>query len=68
VDWVIPFAEDTPKSLICDILPNILVKGGDYQVEQIAGGQCVQQHGGQVIVLDFLANCSTTRILEQLQR
>jgi D-beta-D-heptose 7-phosphate kinase/D-beta-D-heptose 1-phosphate adenosyltransferase len=68
VDWVIPFAEDTPKSLICDILPNILVKGGDYQVEQIAGGQCVQQHGGQVIVLDFLAGCSTTRILEQLQR
>lgn len=66
VDWVIPFAEDTPESLICEILPNILVKGGDYRVEQIAGGRCVQQQGGQVIVLDFLAGCSTTRIIEQL--
>jgi D-beta-D-heptose 7-phosphate kinase/D-beta-D-heptose 1-phosphate adenosyltransferase len=65
VDWVIAFSEDTPEALICEILPDILVKGGDYRIEQIAGAKCVQANGGQVFVLDFLAGCSTSRIIEQ---
>ncbi|MBE9561764.1 MAG: bifunctional D-glycero-beta-D-manno-heptose-7-phosphate kinase/D-glycero-beta-D-manno-heptose 1-phosphate adenylyltransferase HldE [Proteobacteria bacterium] len=67
VDWVIPFGEDTPKNLICNILPNILVKGSDYQIAQIAGSDCVLAQGGQVLTLDFLAGCSTSNIIRTLQ-
>lgn len=67
VDWVVPFAEDTPERLICRVLPDILVKGGDYQVEQIAGGQCVQANGGEVIILSFKDNCSTSAIVKKIQ-
>jgi len=63
VDWVIPFAEDTPESLICHILPDILVKGSDYQISQIAGSDCVLAHGGQVLTLDLVEGCSTTAII-----
>ncbi len=67
VDWVIPFSEDTPKNLICQLLPDILVKGGDYQIHEIAGHDCVQNAGGQVSVLDFVDNHSTSQIIERLQ-
>jgi D-beta-D-heptose 7-phosphate kinase/D-beta-D-heptose 1-phosphate adenosyltransferase len=63
VDWVIPFAEDTPESLICQILPDILVKGSDYQISQIAGSDCVLAHGGQVLTLELVEDCSTTAII-----
>ncbi|MEN9461351.1 MAG: hypothetical protein RIS84_1371 [Pseudomonadota bacterium] len=68
VDWVIPFGEDTPEALICQLLPDILVKGGDYQVSQIAGSDCVLNNGGQVLILDFLAGCSTTATIKALQQ
>lgn len=67
VDWVVPFSEDTPERLICSVLPSILVKGGDYQVEQVAGGQYVQKNGGKVIILSFKDNCSTTAIVKKIQ-
>ncbi|MDM8568926.1 bifunctional D-glycero-beta-D-manno-heptose-7-phosphate kinase/D-glycero-beta-D-manno-heptose 1-phosphate adenylyltransferase HldE [Thiotrichales bacterium HSG1] len=67
VDWVIPFDEDTPKELICNILPDILVKGSDYQVEQIAGSDCVLNNGGQVLTLDFLKGCSTSEIINSIK-
>ncbi|MGB1090659.1 MAG: bifunctional D-glycero-beta-D-manno-heptose-7-phosphate kinase/D-glycero-beta-D-manno-heptose 1-phosphate adenylyltransferase HldE [Oceanobacter sp.] len=67
VDWVVPFDEDTPERLICRLLPNVLVKGGDYQVHEIAGGQCVIKNGGEVIVLSFKDNCSTTAIVQRIQ-
>jgi D-beta-D-heptose 7-phosphate kinase/D-beta-D-heptose 1-phosphate adenosyltransferase len=67
VDWVVSFAEDTPRQLICQILPDILVKGGDYEVHNIAGSDCVLAQGGQVLTLDFVDNCSTTAIITALQ-
>lgn len=67
VDWVIAFSEDTPEHLICQILPDILVKGGDYQVHEIAGHDCVQAAGGQVSILDFVDKHSTTGLIERLQ-
>ena len=67
VDWVVPFTEDTPERLICKLLPNLLVKGGDYRPEDIAGGTCVQENGGEVIVLDFEEGVSTTRIVEAIR-
>ena len=67
VDWVVPFAEDTPERLICRVLPDVLVKGGDYKVEDIAGGECVQNNGGDVIILSFKDNCSTSAIVKRIQ-
>lgn len=68
VDWVVPFDEDTPERLICEVLPDILVKGGDYKVEEIAGHQCVQKNGGEVIILSFKDNCSTTSIINKINQ
>ena len=68
VDWVVPFSEDTPERLICKVLPDILVKGGDYKPEDIAGGQCVIDKGGAVKVLQFVEGCSTTKIIDAIKR
>ena len=68
VDWVVPFSEDTPERLICNILPDVLVKGGDYQIEQIAGHHCVQANGGEVQVLHFEDGCSTSGIVERIRQ
>lgn len=65
VDWVAPFAEDTPQRLIERVLPDLLVKGGDYKPEQVAGHEAVVAAGGQVVILDFYAGYSTTRIIER---
>jgi D-beta-D-heptose 7-phosphate kinase / D-beta-D-heptose 1-phosphate adenosyltransferase len=67
VDWVVPFSEDTPERLICRVLPDVLVKGGDYRVEEIAGHRCVQAQGGHVSVLSFKDNCSTSAIVARIQ-
>lgn len=68
VDWVVPFGEDTPARLIGRVLPDLLVKGGDYQPEQIAGYDDVTANGGQVVVLDFYEGYSTTRIIERARQ
>ena len=74
VDWVVPFGEklgdqydDTPYYLIEKVLPDVLVKGGDYTVDNIVGANLVQAKGGQVAVIEFLDGCSTTRIIEKIQ-
>ncbi len=67
VDWVVPFTEDTPERLICKIKPNVLVKGGDYRPEEIAGGDCVIAEGGEVVVLGFVDGCSTTKIINVIR-
>ena len=68
VDWVVPFAEDTPASLIERLLPHVLVKGGDWAPEQIAGGAAVVANGGKVVVLPYKAGRSTTNLIEALRR
>ena len=67
VDWVIPFKQDTPEEIICQLLPDVLVKGGDYQVNDIAGHHCILDNGGRVLILDFVDNCSSTSIINALQ-
>ena len=67
VDWVVPFSEDTPERLICSVLPDKLVKGGDYKPEQVAGHRCVLAHGGEVRILNYEPGHSTTRIIEKLR-
>lgn len=67
VDWVVPFDEDTPQRLIGEILPDLLVKGGDYKVEEIAGHREVIANGGEVRVLNFENGCSTTNVIKKIQ-
>lgn len=66
VDWVVPFSEDTPESLICAVLPDKLVKGGDYQPKEIAGYDCVKAHGGEVVVLDYHEGLSTSNMIQTI--
>lgn len=67
VDWVVPFSEDTPQRLIGEILPDLLVKGGDYKPEDIAGSKEVWANGGEVRVLNFENGCSTTNVIKKIQ-
>lgn len=67
VDWVVPFSEETPEKLITVIKPNVLVKGGDYQVEQIAGHKAVLKNGGQVKILNFYEGHSTTGLIKKIR-
>ena len=66
VDWGVPFSEDTPQRVIGRLLPDTLVKGGDYKVEDIAGGHEVIENGGSVKVLHFEEGVSTTAIIRQI--
>lgn len=65
VDFTCLFAEDTPENLIKTVRPDILVKGGDWKIEQIVGGTFVQSYGGQVMSLNFVNGKSTTNIIEK---
>jgi len=68
VDWVVGFYEDTPTRLICRIKPDVLVKGGDNDPDKIPGGDCVRENGGEVLVMDYLDNCSTTGLIRSIQK
>jgi D-beta-D-heptose 7-phosphate kinase/D-beta-D-heptose 1-phosphate adenosyltransferase len=68
VDWVVSFSSETPADLITAIAPDVLVKGGDYRPEEIAGADAVLANGGQVEVLSFVEGFSTTTLIEALQR
>ena len=66
-DAVIVFEEDTPLKLICDIMPNVLVKGGDYTLDQIVGAKEVQAHGGEVRIVPIREGFSTTGLIEKMK-
>ncbi|AFH94742.1 TPA: bifunctional D-glycero-beta-D-manno-heptose-7-phosphate kinase/D-glycero-beta-D-manno-heptose 1-phosphate adenylyltransferase HldE [Providencia stuartii] len=68
VDWVVPFEEDTPQRLISEVLPDVLVKGGDYRPEEIAGSEEVWAAGGEVKVLNFEDGISTTNIIKNIMK
>ena len=68
VDWLVAFSEDTPEELISAVRPDVLVKGGDYRVEEIAGANRVKEHGGRVEILDFEHDCSTTRLIDAISQ
>jgi D-beta-D-heptose 7-phosphate kinase/D-beta-D-heptose 1-phosphate adenosyltransferase len=65
VDWVVAFEEETPERMYCRVLPDILVKGGDYTPEQVAGGDCVIKAGGEVRILAFVDGQSTTAMINR---
>lgn len=67
VDFVEIFTEDTPLNLILKVQPKILVKGGDWKIEQIVGGKEVVENGGDVYSLNFVNGYSTTNIINKIQ-
>jgi rfaE bifunctional protein nucleotidyltransferase chain/domain len=68
IDLVVLFNEDTPLTLISELLPDILVKGSDYLTENIVGADVVKRNGGVVKTIDFVSGYSTTRIVEKIKK
>ena len=67
VDHVIPFDDDTPYELIRDIMPDVIVKGGDYREEDVVGADIVKEKGGSVVILPLAEGRSTTSVIEMIQ-
>ncbi|HTG18368.1 MAG TPA: D-glycero-beta-D-manno-heptose 1-phosphate adenylyltransferase [Blastocatellia bacterium] len=68
VDYVVVFEEDTPQELIARLLPDVLVKGGDWPLDQIVGREEVEATGGKVMSLPYLQNASTTDLIDRIQK
>ena len=68
VDFVTVFEEDSPRKLISELLPDVLVKGGDYALDEIHGREEVERAGGRVLALPFVEGASTTGIIERIRQ
>ncbi|OGT45796.1 MAG: bifunctional heptose 7-phosphate kinase/heptose 1-phosphate adenyltransferase [Gammaproteobacteria bacterium RIFCSPHIGHO2_12_FULL_38_11] len=66
VDWVVSFSEETPARLVEAVNPDVLVKGGDYRVEQIAGHEAVLKKGGKVLTIPLVDGFSTTKLIQKM--
>jgi D-beta-D-heptose 7-phosphate kinase/D-beta-D-heptose 1-phosphate adenosyltransferase len=67
VDLVVPFSEETPIKLIKALLPDLLVKGGDYDPDKIVGAKEVREAGGKVVVVPFLDGHSSSNLIGKIQ-
>jgi D-beta-D-heptose 7-phosphate kinase/D-beta-D-heptose 1-phosphate adenosyltransferase len=67
VDYVVIFDNVSPRSLISELLPDVLVKGGDYRIDQIDGREEVEAAGGKVIPLQFVTGASTTSLIQRMK-
>ncbi len=68
VDLVVIFAESTPKKIIQLIAPDVLVKGGDWPIEEIVGAEYVQARGGDVLAMPLVEGLSTTLLVERIRQ
>lgn len=68
VDAVILFDDDTPERLIHQVVPDVLVKGGDYTIDKIVGADFVMQNGGLVTTIPFVDGYSTTNIIQKMSK
>lgn len=66
VDWVVSFEQDTPLELIKKLQPDVLVKGGDYTIDEIVGAEVVTQRGGEVKIVPFVEGYSTSKIISSI--
>jgi len=67
VDYVIPFDEPTPCDLLRQLRPDVLVKGGDYTIDQVVGREIVQEYGGEVYVIPAIKGVSTTQTVQRMR-
>lgn len=68
VDYVVVFDDVSPRSLIATLLPDVLAKGGDYELDQIHGREEVEAAGGNVISLPFVKGASTTELIQRMRK
>lgn len=68
VDWVVPFADDTPERLLKLLKPDMLVKGGDYRIDQIVGADIVRSYGGDVRIMNHNVTTTSTSIINHMQQ
>ncbi|MCF7821905.1 MAG: D-glycero-beta-D-manno-heptose 1-phosphate adenylyltransferase [Mariprofundaceae bacterium] len=67
VDLVVPFSEETPINLIRTLLPDVLVKGGDYMPDDIVGAEEVRKAGGEVVVVPFMGGYSSSTLIDRIK-
>lgn len=67
VDWVTLFDEETPETLIAEVRPDVLVKGGDYSEEEVAGAEVVRASGGEVVIVPLLPGYSTSALVRRIR-
>lgn len=67
VDAVVVFEDETPMRLISSIIPDVLVKGGDYRDKEVVGTKVVEENGGKLVLIDFVHHTSTTSLLEKMK-
>ena len=66
VDYVTCFSEETPAELIADLIPDVLVKGQDWALDEIVGHEVVQNNGGKVVAIEFVTDQSTSKIIKKI--
>jgi len=67
VDMVTIFDEDTPRALVAELQPDVLVKGGDYSEDEVAGADAVRARGGRVEIIPLVPECSTSALVERIR-
>ena len=68
VDFVVSFEQDTPEELLKYLKPDVFVKGGDYNADNMVGSDIVKSYGGQVKTINFLSGFSTTKIIKTIEK
>ena len=68
IDYLVSFSEETPRELIAALLPDVLVKGGDWRKEEVVGKEAVEGAGGKVVVISYLSGFSSSRIVDDIIR
>jgi D-beta-D-heptose 7-phosphate kinase/D-beta-D-heptose 1-phosphate adenosyltransferase len=68
IDALVSFSEKTPRSIIASVLPDVLVKGGDWKLEEVVGRKEVEQAGGKTVVIPFLAGFSSSNLISKIGR
>lgn len=66
IDCLISFSEETPQKIIASLLPDVLIKGGDWQSEDVVGRKQVEEAGGKVMIVPFRSGCSTSEIIKKI--
>ena len=68
VDYIILFDNESPEEIICEILPDILIKGSDYRGKKVAGEDCLTRNGKKVVLIDLIKGKSSTSIIDKVSK
>lgn len=66
IDFLVSFSEETPQTIIASLLPDVLVKGGDWKLDEVVGKSEVERAGGKVIIISYLEGYSSSDIIERI--